>query len=630
MSSKYVDVTAITQVIGCIFNKPDILNDAERYPISEEDFPDEFHRVVFGTMYQLHEMETNVTLDSVIDFLAVRPKYDAIFKAGKGIEYLTKASQLATFDTFNYYYSRMKKFSLLRAYDNIGLDVRFLYDPDNIMDTKKKQMQEDWLDNSSLADIANTIDKKIDEVKLNYGGNEISNGFQAGDGLFELIDELKLHPEVGAPMYGRLINTVTRGQRLRKFYLRSAGTGTGKALPNDTIIPTPDGDRRVGDIRPGDYLFGQDGKPTKVLAIYPQPEPKEVWRLTFEDGRQALCCEEHLWQYKEKFGEWEVGSLKEMRSNFEPNKYSIPLTKPVMDQYYDNRRQFLKEVLEESNVLPNEPGIVCYEAITKSMAEHIVELSWAFGYKASNERKTVKINIIDRTLKIVSIEDMGYKTDMTCFTVDNPSHLFLVNGWLVTHNTRALVADAANTACDYIYDTDFGMWIKNGVKLPTLFIATEQDKGEIQTMLLAFLSGVNEEHILNGRYDDGEEDRVRKAATILADSPLWVECIPDFSIQDIENIIKTYIIEHDVTYFYYDYLHTSMKILEEVSRRSGGVKLREDNVLFMLSTRLKDIANKYGVFIMSATQLSGDIKGAVEPDQSLLRGAKSIADEINS
>ena len=44
-----------------------------------------------------------------------------------------------------------------------------------------------------------------------------------------------------------------------------------------------------------------------------------------------------------------------------------------------------------------------------------------------------------------------------------------------------------------------------------------------------------------------------------------------------------------------------MKILEEITRRSGGVKSREDNVLFMLSNKLKDICNKYGVFIMTAT-----------------------------
>lgn len=80
----------------------------------------------------------------------------------------------------------------------------------------------------------------------------------------------------------------------------------------------------------------------------------------------------------------------------------------------------------------------------------------------------------------------------------------------------------------------------------------------------------------------------------------------------------------------HDYIHTSLKILEEITRRSGGIKLREDNILFMLSTRLKDICNKYGIFILSATQLNGDYQQAETPDQNLLRGAKSIADKIDT
>lgn len=49
----------------------------------------------------------------------------------------------------------------------------------------------------------------------------------------------------------------------------------------------------------------------------------------------------------------------------------------------------------------------------------------------------------------------------------------------------------------------------------------------------------------------------------------------------------------------------------------------------MLSARLKDLANKYGVFIMSATQLNGDYRDSETPDQNLLRGAKSIADRTD-
>ena len=57
--------------------------------------------------------------------------------------------------------------------------------------------------------------------------------------------------------------------------------------------------------------------------------------------------------------------------------------------------------------------------------------------------------------------------------------------------------------------------------------------------------------------------------------------------------------------------------------------MREDNILFMLSTRLKDICNQYGVFILSSTQLNADYRDSDTPDQNLLRGAKSIADKID-
>ena len=148
-------------------------------------------------------------------------------------------------------------------------------------------------------------------------------------------------------------------------------------------------------------------------------------------------------------------------------------------------------------------------------------------------------------------------------------------------------------------------------------------------MMVAFLSNVNEEHILNGKYEGDEEDRVNKAVKILKDSNLYIEEMPDFSLQDIEDRIKKNIRDHDIKYVFFDYINTSLKILEEISRRSGGIKLREDNILYMLSIRLKDLCNQYGIFIMSATQLNSDYQESKTPDQNLLRGAKAIADKID-
>ena len=344
MASKYTDVSAIMQVIGCVFNHPSLLDATDKYFITDEDFPDIFHKTVFGAIYKIHELgASTITLENIYDFLSTRPKSQAIFSKQKGEEWLLKVAETASITAFDYYYGRMKKFSLLRAYDNYGVDVSDIYDPDNILDTKKKQIQEDKLDNSTLNDIANLIDAKIDTIRLQYVDNSFGKAAQSGDGIFDLIERYKDHPEVGVPLYGPLINTVTRGARLKKFYLRSAATGVGK--------------------------------------------------------------------------------------------------------------------------------------------------------------------------------------------------------------TRSMIADACYISCKKIYDENFG-WIGTGTCEPVLYIATEQELEEIQTMMLAFVSNVNEEHIVNGDYQDDEYERVKQAAQILTEANLFIEELPDFSLQDVENTIKKNIRENEVKYVF--------------------------------------------------------------------------------
>ena len=80
-----------------------------------------------------------------------------------------------------------------------------------------------------LIEIANLIDQKIEDIKMRFVDDAVEEAQQAGEGVIELIEKKKKNPEAGVPLYGPLINTVTRGARLKKFYLRSAATGVGKS-----------------------------------------------------------------------------------------------------------------------------------------------------------------------------------------------------------------------------------------------------------------------------------------------------------------------------------------------------------------------------------------------------------------
>ena len=143
MKSKYIDIPSTIQVIGNIFNNPNLL-DNEKYTFLEEDFPNEFHKIIFGSIYNLHMMGAKeITINAVEDYLYNRPTSYGIYQNNKGNEYLQKLSEEIQLSTFDYYYNRLKKMTLLREYDKIGLDLKWLYDPDNILDSKKKQAQED-------------------------------------------------------------------------------------------------------------------------------------------------------------------------------------------------------------------------------------------------------------------------------------------------------------------------------------------------------------------------------------------------------------------------------------------------------------------------------------------------------
>ena len=85
MASKYVDPTAIMQVIGCVYNNPKLLEYTDKYIITEDDFSDDFHRIAFGAIYKIYELGAEkITLENISDFLSSRPKSEAIFKTQKG------------------------------------------------------------------------------------------------------------------------------------------------------------------------------------------------------------------------------------------------------------------------------------------------------------------------------------------------------------------------------------------------------------------------------------------------------------------------------------------------------------------------------------------------------------------
>ena len=119
-------------------------------------------------------------------------------------------------------------------------------------------------------------------------------------------------------------------------------SGGGKALPLYALIVTPDGFRKMGEIKVGDLVMGADGRPHPVTGVYPQGV-KEIYRVTFSDKTTVECCDDHLWTVRHASqgtkDRWVVKPLSEIRRDLfkgphpsnghRQHKWSVPMTRPV-------------------------------------------------------------------------------------------------------------------------------------------------------------------------------------------------------------------------------------------------------------------------------------------------------------
>jgi len=92
-------------------------------------------------------------------------------------------------------------------------------------------------------------------------------------------------------------NELYKGIRNNTLTVCQGPAGTSKAQPIDSLILTPGGWSKMGDIEVGDRVISVDGNPTVVIGTYPQGL-KDIWELTFSDGTKVECCSDHLWLTK--------------------------------------------------------------------------------------------------------------------------------------------------------------------------------------------------------------------------------------------------------------------------------------------------------------------------------------------
>jgi len=270
------------------------------------------------------------------------------------------------------------------------------------------------------------------------------------------------------------------------------GPGTGKAIPNSTAVPTPTsrGYTKMGELQVGDLVFGSNGQPIEVLAVYPQGE-RDIYQITFQDGRSSLCDLEHLWSVLNCTGQKEVLTTAQLMP--EPTAYKIPtLSAPLqyksgvvpMDPYilgawlgdhgptiaesylYNDLHTRLKllQGLLTNHATVDDNFVITYTPAIPELLEQVRDLIWSIGYQAKIKENKVIVNVPNefktelftnpfkqsranaikafshpnaQEFKYLGIQDIkfSHREEATCIRVDSLDSLYVIDQCILTHNT---------------------------------------------------------------------------------------------------------------------------------------------------------------------------------------------------
>lgn len=248
----------------------------------------------------------------------------------------------------------------------------------------------------------------------------------------------------------------------------------GKALLDSELIYTPYGPKKIGFADIGDIIYGDDGKITTVVGVYPQGFV-DMYKVTFEDGRSIVCCGQHQWKVK-YHGDYKVMStMGIIHSDFQKMTIDIgeavdfperrwlmspqllgSLTasflcgstdrifelsnKEMDDIIYSSKKQkelFISSFMKISCGIST--GDDRFKVVYKS--EYIISfvrrIFWSMGYYCVMDGDDMYISKTHNRLRISDIDYYG-KYKATCIEVDNKSHQFLTTNFVVSHNTTIM------------------------------------------------------------------------------------------------------------------------------------------------------------------------------------------------
>lgn len=197
--------------------------------------------------------------------------------------------------------------------------------------------------------------------------------------------------------------------------------------------------------------------------------------------------------------------------------------------------------------------------------------------------------------------------------------------------TRVAIKRLLLTSAPYLWDFKKRAFVRNPhTPVASLYIGTEMDLyTELEPMMWAFLSGVDEDKIHANTLTPDERQRVERAIKILQDTPLYLEDEENYDISFLSHTIEHYKTEYNIGVVAIDYLELTSALTTEFTHTTRGMGVREDQVLLNLSTNVKNMAKRFDIAMIGFTQTTDLARAEGVRDQRAVKGARSLPNKCD-
>lgn len=197
--------------------------------------------------------------------------------------------------------------------------------------------------------------------------------------------------------------------------------------------------------------------------------------------------------------------------------------------------------------------------------------------------------------------------------------------------TRVAIKRLLLTSAPYLWDFKKRTFVRNPhTPVASLYIGTEMDLyTELEPMMWAFLSGVDEDKIHANTLTPDERQRVERAIKILQDTPLYLEDEENYDISFLSHTIEHYKTEYNIGVVAIDYLELTSALTTEFTHTTRGMGVREDQVLLNLSTNVKNMAKRFDIAMIGFTQTTDLARAEGVRDQRAVKGARSLPNKCD-